>query len=72
MIVLEVESAVVEVKGVVSVCVGHGSGESCRVFVSNLPFETDWRNLKDYMRKAGDVLRADVFTNERGKSRGIG
>lgn len=42
------------------------------MFVSNLAFETNWRSLKDHMRKAGDVLRADVYEDERGRSRGIG
>jgi len=28
--------------------------------------------LKDHMRKAGDVTRADVFEDDRGRSKGIG
>lgn len=50
-----------------------GSGGVTKVFISNLAYETNWRNLKDHMRKAGgDVLRADIFEDEKGRSRGIG
>jgi RNA recognition motif-containing protein len=48
------------------------SSEGVKVFVSNLAFESTWRTLKDHMRQAGDVLRADIFEDERGRSRGIG
>ena len=27
----------------------------CTVFVGNLAFQTSWQNLKDHMRKAGNV-----------------
>lgn len=43
-----------------------------RVFISNLAFETQWKYLKDHMRQAGDVVRADIFENKDGTSRGIG
>ena len=43
-----------------------------RLFVSNLTFETQWKYLKDHMRQAGDVVRADIFEDDRGRSRGIG
>lgn len=46
--------------------------EGRRVFVSNLSFETEWKYLKDHMRQAGDVVRADIFMNGNGQSRGIG
>ena len=42
-----------------------------RLFVSNLAFETQWKYLKDHMRQAGDVVRADIFEKD-GQSRGIG
>ena len=42
------------------------------MFVSNMSYETNWRNLKDFMRKAGEVIRADIFEDEKGRSRGIG
>lgn len=47
-------------------------GGSGKIFVSNLNYETGWRELKDHMRKAGDVLRADIVQDERGRSRGYG
>ena len=43
-----------------------------KVFVKNLNFQTSWAALKDFMRQAGEVLRADIFKNETGDSRGIG
>lgn len=42
------------------------------VFVGNLPFSVSWQNLKDLMREAGNVIRADVKTDSWGKSRGFG
>jgi len=49
--------------------IGYGS---TKVFVSNLAFESNWRSLKDHMRKAGEVIRADIFEDEKGRSRGMG
>ncbi|KAG7394369.1 Serine/arginine-rich splicing factor 1 [Phytophthora boehmeriae] len=43
-----------------------GSGDF-RVEVSNLPPRVSWQDLKDFMRKAGDV----VFTEVDGRGRGI-
>lgn len=43
-----------------------------RLFVSNLSYDTTWRSLKDHFRKAGDVVRADVMEDDRGRSRGFG
>jgi len=31
-----------------------------RVFVGNLPYSATWKDLKDHMRQAGDVLHADI------------
>ncbi|GMM32837.1 single-stranded telomeric DNA-binding/mRNA-binding protein [Saccharomycopsis crataegensis] len=42
------------------------------VFVGNLPFRTNWQDLKDLFRDAGDVLHADVREDERGRSKGFG
>ena len=47
-------------------------GAGRRVFVSNLSYETQWKYLKDHMRQAGDVVRADIFEDEKGRSRGMG
>jgi len=43
-----------------------------KVFVSNLAYETTWKSLKEHMRKAGEVVRADVMENDRGRSKGLG
>jgi RNA recognition motif-containing protein len=42
------------------------------VYVGNLPWQTSWQDLKDHMRKAGTVTRADVFVDETGRSKGCG
>ncbi|SGZ56133.1 CIC11C00000004201 [Sungouiella intermedia] len=42
------------------------------VFVGNLPFSVTWQTLKDLMRSAGDVVRADIKQNKWGRSRGFG
>ena len=43
-----------------------------RLFVSNLDYETSWRQLKDLVRREADVARVDIFTHESGKSKGCG
>ncbi|KAI9202209.1 uncharacterized protein BJ171DRAFT_515196 [Polychytrium aggregatum] len=43
-----------------------------RIFVSNLLPEVSWRELKDFMRKAGNVLYANVMTEPSGRGRGFG
>ncbi|ODV82053.1 uncharacterized protein CANTADRAFT_87993 [Suhomyces tanzawaensis NRRL Y-17324] len=42
------------------------------IFVGNLPFSVNWQALKDLMRGAGEVERADVRMDDWGKSRGFG
>lgn len=42
------------------------------IFVGNLPFSINWQALKDIMRDAGEVVRADVRLDNWGKSRGFG
>ncbi|BGP15588.1 hypothetical protein JCM10213v2_003567 [Rhodosporidiobolus nylandii] len=42
------------------------------LFVGNLPFNTQWQELKDLMRGAGSVLRADIAQGPDGRSRGFG
>ncbi len=32
-----------------------------RIFIRNLSFDTHWQAVKDHMRKAGDVVRVDLF-----------
>lgn len=46
--------------------------EGRRLFVSNIIFETTWKQLKDHMRQTGDVVRVDVFQDHKGRSKGCG
>jgi hypothetical protein len=43
-----------------------------RVVVKNMSYDTDWRTLKDHLRKCGEILRVDLMHDEKGRSRGIG
>ena len=43
-----------------------------RVYVGNLAWKTSWQDLKDHMRQCGEVVYADVFVDETGKSKGCG
>jgi len=49
-----------------------GVTQNTRVYVGNLSWSVTWRDLKDHMRSAGDVLRADVLTGYDGRSKGCG
>lgn len=42
------------------------------MYVGNLSWDTRWQGLKDHMREAGDVVRAEVFTESSGRSAGCG
>ena len=43
------------------------------IFCGNLSYETTWQSLKDHMRQAGEVIRADVLTDRAtGRSKGCG
>lgn len=50
------------------------SGESSglQVVVHNLSWSTDWRMLKEKFAPCGEVVRADVATDQSGRSRGFG
>ena len=53
----------------------HGGGERVQntsVYVWNLAYETSWQELKDHMRKAGNVDQATVLTGPEGQSIGCG
>ena len=51
---------------------GGGGDASKRVFVGNLAYETSWQDLKDFMRKAGEVQFSDIFVDARNRSKGCG
>lgn len=46
--------------------------QSRRVYVGNLSWDVAWQDLKDHMRQAGDVLFAEVMTEQDGRSKGCG
>ena len=43
-----------------------------RVYVGNLSWSTSWQDLKDHMRQVGDVIHANIFLDEQGRSKGCG
>jgi len=43
-----------------------------RVIVDKLAYNVSWQDLKDHMRKAGDVVYADVIKDSQGRSKGYG
>jgi len=43
-----------------------------RVFIENMSTHTSWQDLKDHMRKAGEVLFTEIFKDHTGRSRGTG
>lgn len=47
-------------------------GQNTSVYVWNLAPETSWQDLKDHMRKAGNVDSATILTNTQGESVGCG
>ncbi len=48
---------------------GASATPGTRVYVGNLSWQTSWQDLKDHMRKAGNVVRADIFLDETGRSK---
>ena len=46
---------------------------NCRVYVSNIPYEYRWQELKDLFRThVGDVSFVELFVDENDKPRGCG
>jgi RNA recognition motif-containing protein len=43
-----------------------------RLYVGNLSWSVTWRELKDHMKSAGDVTRADILQTPDGRSKGCG
>jgi RNA recognition motif-containing protein len=48
------------------------STQNSSVYVWNLSYETSWQDLKDHMRKAGNVDQATILTSSEGTSAGSG
>lgn len=42
------------------------------LYVGNLPYSVQWQDLKDLMRNAGNVVRADIPADYQGRSKGYG
>ncbi|CAG0904201.1 unnamed protein product, partial [Cyprideis torosa] len=54
---------------------GRGAGDPHprRVFVSNIPYDVKWQDLKDAFKKhVGDVSYVEIYEDEKGRSRGMG
>lgn len=49
-----------------------GSYYGRTLFVGNLSYATQWQDLKDLFRSAGNILRADIALGAEGRSRGFG
>ena len=51
---------------------GDDEEKSRRVYIGNLSWGVSWQDLKDHMREAGEVTRADIMTGPDGRSKGCG
>lgn len=51
---------------------GGGSNQETRIFISNLPFRTQWQELKDLCAPFASILRADIDRLPNGRSKGSG
>ena len=50
-----------------------GKNPDNQVYISNLPFELKWQDVKDLFRKeVGEVSFVEMFSDERGRPRGCG
>ncbi|CAE8618290.1 unnamed protein product, partial [Polarella glacialis] len=45
--------------------------QTCRVYVGNIDWKVSWQDLKDHMRTAGEVVFADIFEEQNGRSKGV-
>lgn len=54
------------------VSTGVSAAPGTQVVVLGLPYRTQWQDLKDMCRQAGNVLRADIVNNSDGSSKGWG
>ncbi|TKA30318.1 hypothetical protein B0A50_02545 [Salinomyces thailandicus] len=54
---------------------GGGRGPGNQIFVSNLPYQVGWQDLKDLFRQAvmnGQIMRADTHSTPDGRPKGTG
>eukprot|EP01052_Picozoa_sp_SAG31_P013737 SAG31_NODE_834_length_11650_cov_7.572245_7_plen_93_part_00 len=47
-------------------------GDGTSVYFGNLPWDVEWKDLKDVASQAGTCVRADVMKRDDGKSKGWG
>ncbi|KAK9320430.1 hypothetical protein V1517DRAFT_209316 [Lipomyces orientalis] len=50
---------------------GHQTVDKRKVFIGNIPFNSEWRDLKEFVQSAGKVVRVDIINNTEGQSRGF-
>eukprot|EP01129_Flabellula_baltica_P017536 TRINITY_DN9742_c0_g1_i1.p1 TRINITY_DN9742_c0_g1~~TRINITY_DN9742_c0_g1_i1.p1 ORF type:complete len:196 (-),score=41.34 TRINITY_DN9742_c0_g1_i1:38-625(-) len=43
-----------------------------RCYVGNLSYQTNWQDLKDYMKSVAEVKYAEILTDQSGRSKGCG
>jgi RNA recognition motif-containing protein len=51
---------------------GYDRPKGNQIFVGNIPFNTSWQDLKDLFRGVGNVLHANVYRDNQGRSKGCG
>merc|ERR1712038_2252438 len=51
---------------------GYRGGNSTSVYVGILAYETSWQDLKDHMRRAGNIDQANILQSDDGRSKGCG
>lgn len=42
-----------------------------RLFIGNIPFTTQWQDLKDHLRQAGNIYRVEIPEYDDGRSKGF-
>ncbi|KAK7205169.1 hypothetical protein BZA70DRAFT_289809 [Myxozyma melibiosi] len=42
-----------------------------KVFIGNIPFTTQWRDLREFVQTAGKIVRIEIIMNDENKSRGF-
>lgn len=44
---------------------------SYRLFIGNIPYATQWQELKDFLRTAGEIYRVEIPENSDGRAKGF-
>lgn len=48
----------------------HTGEPAYRLFIGNIPYATQWQELKDYLRTAGEIYRVEIPVNADGRAKG--